>query len=77
MITVKLPPETTTDYPSVITIFLLETLLTGMVFAGFWAASTQEFPTMVPSILVAAPVVLAPITGIGEQQMNSDHLMAD
>ncbi|KAI9453816.1 hypothetical protein HD554DRAFT_514854 [Boletus coccyginus] len=45
-------------------VLLLETLLTGVVFAGFWASSTQEFPLMVPSLLVAKPVVIAPISGL-------------
>jgi len=74
VITVVVLHRTTTDYLPVTTVLLLETLLTGIVFAGFLVSSTQLLSIIAPSILVAAPIVLAPITGLGEQRVGSDRL---
>jgi len=70
VISTIVPHGITTNHPPVTAVLLLETLLTGIVFAGFWVSSTQQFPAMVPSMLVAKPVVTGPISGLGEQLLD-------
>jgi len=65
-----------TPGPPVTVVLLLEILITVVVFGSFWISSTQvnlDF-SYVPAL---ATLILAPITGLGEQQIDSDRLVAE
>ena len=59
--------ETAIDYPPVIVVLVLEILMSMLVFAGFWIS---EFT-------IDAAMLVAPITGLGEQQIDSNRLVAN
>ena len=59
--------ETAIDYPPVIVVLVLEILMSMLVFAGFWIS---EFT-------IDAAMLVALITGLGEQQIDSNRLVAN
>jgi hypothetical protein len=50
--------------------------MTGSVFGGLWVSFSQNSLNLSPSMLVDA-FFFAPMTGLGEQQIDADHLVAD
>ena len=77
MISVAVVHGAAAEYLPVIVVLLLETLMTVLVFYGFWVSSptatTQEFSITIGSgTVVSLSLILAPITGLGEQQICQD-----
>lgn len=77
MISVAVAHGAAAEYLPVIVVLLLETLMTVLVFYGFWVSSstatTQEFSITIGSgTVVSLSLILAPITGLGEQQICED-----
>ena len=77
VIAVVVPCVITPNYHPVMVILLLESTITAFTFSGYWVSSTSFVETVTPSIGISRAWVVAPIAGLGEQQVDSGSLVAD